>query len=411
MLTQDLKQRGLIYDVSDESLYTALDTEHLTFYLGADPTGDSLHVGHLATYLVAKRLMDAGHHPILVIGGGTGLIGDPSGKSKERNLLALEDSLKNAEAISKQVKKLLPEAKVVNNYDWLKHVSMIDFLRLIGKDFNLNQMLAKDTVKRRLESGISYTEFSYQIIQSMDFLELYQSHDCVLQIGGQDQWGNITAGLELIRKQHPEGKKAYGMVFPLITKSDGSKFGKTADGAVWLDPLKTSPYSFYQYFVNLPDDEAKEMLKKFSFEPLETIESINALMEESAHKRHAQKALASEMTQLVHGEEGLNSARLITDALFNGDFSKLSKDDFKIAFAGAPSTQIASKTPLLEALVKAKVAPSNSQARTLIKQNAIAINGVKVTDDEYLLDKNDAYYQTYTVIKKGKKSMFLCEIT
>lgn len=410
MLTDDLKKRGLIYDVSDEALYQALDNESLTFYLGADPTGDSLHVGHLATYLVAKRLMDENHHPILVIGGGTGLIGDPSGKSKERNLLSLEASLKNAEAISKQVKKLLPDAVVVNNYDWLKNYSMIDFLRLIGKDFNLNQMLSKDTVKRRLDTGISYTEFSYQIIQSMDFLELYKSHDCVLQIGGQDQWGNITAGLELIRKQVPEGKKAYGMVFPLITKSDGSKFGKTADGAIWLDPLKTSPYSFYQYFINLPDLEAKEMLKKFSFEPLTEIEKINALMEESAHERHAQKALAAEMTKLVHGEDGLNQALTITEALFKGDFSKLSLNDFNVAFDGAPSFKIASGTSVLDGLIDAGIAPSKSQARTLLKQNAISVNAVKVSDEAFLLEKKNAYHETYMVLKKGKKSMVLCEM-
>ena len=410
MLSEDLKQRGLIYDVSDDALYQALDKESLTFYLGADPTGDSLHVGHLATYLVAKRLMDYGHHPILVIGGGTGLIGDPSGKSKERNLLSLEESLKNADAITKQVKKLLPEATVVNNYDWLKTISMIDFLRFIGKDFNLNQMLAKDTVKRRLESGISYTEFSYQIIQSMDFLELYQSHQCTLQIGGQDQWGNITAGLELIRKQVPDGKKAYGMVFPLITKSDGSKFGKTADGAIWLDPKKTSPYSFYQYFINLPDAEAVMMLKKFSFEPLESLKKIELQMEESAHERHAQKALAKEMTELVHGIFGLNQALEITDALFYGDFSKLSLDDFKVAFEGAPSIKVASGTPIMDALVASEIAPSKSQARTLLNQNAISINSSKVTDETFIISKEDAYFDQYIVLRKGKKSMVLLEM-
>jgi tyrosyl-tRNA synthetase len=265
-LSENLKERGLLYDVSDEKLYEKLDQGSMTFYLGADPTGDSLHIGHLATYMVAKRLADAGHQAILLIGGGTGLIGDPSGKSKERNLLTLEESLKNADALIKQVRTLIPSAQVVNNYDWLKDISMIGFLRDIGKHFNLNQMLAKETVKSRLESGISFTEFSYQIIQSLDFLHLFDHHHCQLQIGGQDQWGNITAGLDLIRKKHPEGAEAYGLTFPLITKSDGEKFGKTAGGAVWLDAEKTSPYAFYQYWLNLSDVDSVKMLYHFSLD-------------------------------------------------------------------------------------------------------------------------------------------------
>ena len=410
-LSNDLKTRGLIYDVSDDALLNALDSQPLTFYLGADPTGDSLHVGHLSTYLVAKRLADAGHHPILVIGGGTGLIGDPSGKSKERNLLSLEDSLANAKKITEQVKKLLPDATVVNNYDWLQTYSLIPFLRDIGKHFNLNQMLAKDTVKRRLESGISYTEFTYQIIQSLDFLVLYQRNQCTLQIGGQDQWGNITAGLELIRKVEGVDAKAYGMVFPLVTKSDGTKFGKTADGAIWLDAEKTSPYAFYQYWVNLSDADSMKMLWRFSFRSIEAIQTIEHAMQESPHLRHAQKALAEELTILVHGEAGYKQAQQISDALFSGDFSALSKRAFKEAFDGLEIHHIAAGTPLIDALIASTLAPSKSQARTLINQNAIALNGDKETDETRPLAVEDAYHGEYIVLKKGKKAYALVALT
>lgn len=409
-LSEELKHRGLIYDVSDPELLNALDDGNLTFYLGADPTGDSLHVGHLSTYLVAKRLAEAGHHPILVIGGGTGLIGDPSGKSKERNLLTLEASLKNAEALSAQVKKLLPGATVVNNYDWLKTYSMIPFLRDVGKHFNLNQMLAKDTVKRRLETGISFTEFTYQIIQSLDFLVLYQNHHCQLQIGGQDQWGNITAGLELIRKVEGNEAQAYGMVFPLVTKSDGTKFGKTADGAIWLDGEKTSPYAFYQYWLNLADEDSLVMLDRFSFKSLDEIAAIKHAMKETPHLRHAQKAIAEELTELVHGKAGVDSALSITEALFEGDFAVLSEADFKAAFDGVKAFKTKKAPSLMDALIETELAPSKSQARTLIKQNAIAVNGVKVTDDAMMIDPNQAYHGRYIILKKGKKAYGLIDI-
>jgi len=409
-LSEDLKQRGLIYDVSDASIYPLLDQEKITFYLGADPTGDSLHIGHLATYLVAKRLVDAGHHAILVIGGGTGLIGDPSGKSKERNLLTLEDSLKNAEALSKQVRTLIPSATVVNNYDWLKDFSMIQFLRDVGKDFNLNQMLAKDTVKRRLETGISFTEFSYQIIQSLDFLHLFDHHQCQLQIGGQDQWGNITAGLELIRKKHPEGAKAYGLVFPLVTKSDGEKFGKTADGAIWLDASKTSPYAFYQYWLNLSDPDSLKMLYQFSFKPFEEIKKIEALMAESPHLRHAQKALAAEMTELVHGSAGLNSANTITDAFFSGSFDALKLDQLKMAFQGLKSAQLTKDTSVLEALIEVNLVPSKSQGRTLISQNAVRVNDQVINDETVSCGMLKPLHDRYLVVRKGKKDYALIEI-
>lgn len=409
-LSEELKARGLIYDVSSPDLLTQLDAGNLTFYLGADPTGDSLHVGHLSTYLVAKRLAEAGHHPILVIGGGTGLIGDPSGKSSERNLLTLEASLKNADSITKQVKKLLPDATVLNNYDWLKTYSMIPFLRDVGKHFNLNQMLAKDTVKRRLDTGISFTEFTYQIIQSLDFLVLYQTHDCQLQIGGQDQWGNITAGLELIRKIEGADAEAYGMVFPLVTKSDGTKFGKTADGAIWLDPEKTSPYAFYQYWLNLSDADSRVMLDRFSFKSLEEIAALKAQMIESPHLRHTQKAIAEELTRLVHGEAGLTSAESITEALFSGAFDTLSEADFLAAFDGVNAVKTDTAWPLIDALIATELAPSKSQARTLIKQNAISVNGEKIQDEHAILDFTRAYHDRFLILKKGKKAYGLVEI-
>lgn len=410
-LSEDLKKRRLIYDVSDEALLEKLDQESMIFYLGVDPTGDSLHVGHLATYLMAKRLADAGHQPILVVGGGTGLIGDPSGKSKERNLLTLEQTMHNAEKLAEQVRAILPNAKVVNNYDWLKGISLIPFLRDYGKYFNLNHMLAKDSVKSRLETGISFTEFTYQIIQSIDFLTLYETEDCVLQIGGQDQWGNITAGLDLIRKKHGVEAGAYAMVFPLVTKSDGSKFGKTADGAVWLNPEYTSPYAFYQYWLNLPDDEALQRLWQFSFASHETIESLHQQMQDTPHLRHAQKALAAELTTMIHGEAGLNQALLITEALFNNRFDALDETTLKMAFEGVKSTQIDAGTTLVDALVQSELVASKTQARTLLKQNAISVNGAKGFKEETVLDTSHVLKAQMIVLRRGKKDYALLELT
>ncbi|MCK5762330.1 MAG: tyrosine--tRNA ligase, partial [Candidatus Izimaplasma sp.] len=301
-LLEELKWRDLLFDVTDPELGKVLENEKLTFYVGADPTADSLHVGHLISYLVSKRLQDRGHHPILVIGGGTGLIGDPSGRSSERQLLTLETSLKNGEAITAQVKKILPTASVVNNYDWISTYDIISFLRDIGKHFNINYMMSKESVKSRLDNGISFTEFSYQIIQSLDFMHLYKEENCKMQIGGQDQWGNITAGLELIRKVLGHDKKGYGFTWPLLTKADGSKFGKTAGGAVWLDPNRTSVYEFYQYWINTPDKDAVSYLKKFTFMSVEDTIKLIEEFEKAPHQRAAQKKIAEELTVLVHGE-------------------------------------------------------------------------------------------------------------
>jgi len=402
-LIDDLKYRNLIYALTDDALEEKLNNERLTFYLGADPTADSLHVGHLLAFLVAKRLAAYGHQPILLIGGGTGLIGDPSGRSSERNLLTLEDTLKNAKGIESQVRNILPEADVVNNYDWIKNIDMITFLRDYGKFFNINTMLAKDSVKSRLEAGISFTEFSYQIIQSIDFLELYNKKNCTVQIGGQDQWGNITAGLELIRKQKGVEHDAHGLVIPLITKKDGSKFGKTADGAVWLDPKKTSPYAFYQYWVNLDDIEAIERLKQFTDFDQSTIESIAEQMQETPHLRHAQKALGQHLTILVHGEAAYKQALKITEALFKGDINTLSAEEIKMGFEGVPTKTTNEALNIVEGLIVSGLASSKREARTFLKQNAIALNGEKVQDTDIMLDKENALDGVYTVLKRGKK--------
>lgn len=402
-IIEDLTYRNLIYAITDEELKDKLIDDQLTFYLGADPTADSLHVGHLLAYLVAKRLAAYGHKPILLIGGATGLIGDPSGKSEERNLLTLEETMVNAKAIEKQVKNILPEATIVNNYHWMKNFDVIDFLRDVGKHFNLNQMLAKDSVKSRLESGISFTEFSYQIIQSIDFLELYKNKQCTLQIGGQEQWGNITAGLELIRKTLGSEHKAYGIVFPLITKKDGTKFGKTADGAVWLDPKKTSPYAFYQYWMNLDDSEALERLKQFTNFSKEDIDNIALKMQKTPHLRHAQKALGQHLTALVHGEAKLTQALKITEALFNNDIATLNAEEIEMAFEGVPVAKLKTNTDIVEALIASTLATSKREARTFIKQNAISLNGDKIQDENLMLNHKDALHQQYFVLRRGKK--------
>lgn len=400
---EELKWRELLYDVTDPSLEEALEKESLTFYVGADPTGDSLHVGHLMSYLVSKRLMDHGHNPILVIGGGTGLIGDPSGKSNERKLLDLETSLKNADAITKQVKNILPTATVVNNYDWISQYDIITFLRDIGKHFNINYMISKDSVKSRLENGISFTEFTYQIIQSLDFMHLYKEHNCTLQIGGQDQWGNITAGLELIRKVLGHDKKGYGFTWPLITASDGRKFGKSEGNAVWLDPKRTSPYEFYQYWINTPDSDAISYLKKFTFMSVEETEALINEFEAAPHLRLAQKKIAEELTVLVHSREAYESAVRISGALFSGDVKSLTVEELVEAFKDVPSFEVAQDTDLVDLLIDTKLASSKRESREFINNNAVSINGEKESSLDFVVKQQNAIEGKYTVLRRGKK--------
>jgi len=406
-LIEELKWRDLLFDVTDNEIKNILEKEKVTFYVGADPTADSLHVGHLISYLVSKRLQDRGHHPILVIGGGTGLIGDPSGRSTERQLLTLEKSLKNGAAITAQVKKILPTATVVNNYDWISTYDIITFLRDIGKHFNINYMMSKDSVKSRLDNGISFTEFSYQIIQSLDFMYLYKEKNCILQIGGQDQWGNITAGLELIRKVLGHESKGYGFTWPLLTKSDGTKFGKTAGGAIWLDPNRTSVYEFYQFWINTPDKDAVSYLKKFTFMTVEETKKLIEEFEKAPHQRAAQKKIAEELTILVHGKEAYESALKISKALFSGDIKSLSISQIKDGFKDVPSMQINNNMNLVDLLIETELASSKRAAREFIKNNAISVNGEKQSDIEFVVKKENAIDKQFTILRRGKKKYTL----
>lgn len=402
-LYEELKWRGLLYQQTDDELETKLNEEQLTFYLGADPTADSLHIGHLLAYLVAKRLENHGHKPILVIGGGTGLIGDPSFKSQERKLLTIEESLKNAEGIKKQAINIIPEAKVVNNYDWLSSLNAIEFLRDIGKHFNVAYMMSKDSVKSRIDNGISFTEFSYQIIQAWDFEYLFKNYHCTLQIGGQDQWGNITSGMELIRKIHGIDKKVYGLTFPLVTKADGTKFGKTESGAIWLDKNKTSTYEFYQYWINTADQDVISRLKQFTFLTKSEILEIEETLKKEPEKRYAQKRLAEEITKTVHGENELNKAIKVTQALFSGEVQNLDLDEIEMGFKHLDSIEISDQMPLVDALIELKLVQSKRQARELITSNAISLNGEKQNDLNCVLDKEQALHSKYIIIRKGKK--------
>jgi tyrosyl-tRNA synthetase len=402
-LYEDLKWRGLIYQQTDEELTEKLNNDKLVFYMGADPTADSLHIGHLLAYLVAKRLADYGHSPILVIGGGTGLIGDPSFKSQERKLLTIEESLKNAEGISKQVKHILPKAKIVNNYDWISSLNAIEFLRDIGKHFNVAYMMSKDSVKSRIENGISFTEFAYQIIQAWDFEHLYKNYNCVMQIGGQDQWGNITSGMELIRKIHTIEAKVYGITFPLVTKADGTKFGKTESGTVWLDKNKTSVYEFYQYWINTADADVINRLKQFTFLEKEVIEQIETSVNENPEKRLAQRTLAEEITKLVHGEDELRKAIKVTQALFTGELFDLDLEEIEMGFKNLDSIEVENEILLVDALIELDLVKSKRQARELISSNAISINSNKESNLDYIISKKDALHNKYTIIRKGKK--------
>ena len=405
-LYEELKWRGLVYNISDEALIDKLNKGELTFYLGADPTGDSLHVGHLVTYLVAKRLEAVGNKPIFLIGGATGTIGDPK-PTAERQLLSLDVTQKNAECLTKQVKKMF-NCQVVNNLDWTKNLNVLDFLRDFGKFFNINYMINKETVKARLDTGISFTEFSYQILQAMDYEYLFSKYGCNLQIGGQDQWGNITGGLELIRKVHGVETQCYALTIPLILKSDGTKFGKTEGGAVWLDPLKTSPYHFYQFWINTPDDMVILRLKQFTFLNPSEIEALEQSVKDEPHLRKAQTKLAEEMTKLIHGEEALKQAQNITQALFSGEIKKLTPSEVEIAFSSMPKVQINEDTLLIDALVLAGAAKSKREAREFISNGAVLVNGEQQKSLEYMLTSEQTLGK-YIILRRGKKNYYCIE--
>ncbi|WP_088013478.1 tyrosine--tRNA ligase [Gottfriedia acidiceleris] len=412
-ILQDLEFRGLINQMTDEEgLQKLLSEESVSLYCGFDPTGDSLHIGHLLPVLMLKRFQVAGHKPIGLVGGATGMIGDPSGKKAERTLNTTETVKMFSERIRTQLLPFLNfegenAAKVVNNFDWTGELDVITFLRDIGKNFGLNYMLAKDSVASRLEAGISFTEFSYMILQSYDFLKLYQDHNCKLQIGGSDQWGNITAGMELIRKTE-EDSKAFGLTVPLVTKADGSKFGKTEGGAVWLDPDKTTPYEFYQFWINTDDRDVVKYLKYFTFLTKEEILELEKQFNEAPEQRVAQKALAAEVTKLVHGEEALDQAIKITEALFSGSVKELTAAEIKQGFKDVPSFNLSeAEKGLVDLLVEAKISPSKRQAREDVQNGAVYVNGDRIQDVATVLTKQDAIEEQFIIIRRGKKKYHL----
>jgi len=413
-LLKDLEWRGLINQVTDkEGLEKLLSDEKVSLYCGFDPTADSLHIGNLAAILTLRRFQLAGHQPIALVGGATGLIGDPSGKKSERSLNGKEVVQQWTEKIKKQLARFLDfeatenPAQIVNNYDWIGSLDVISFLRDVGKNFGINYMLAKESVQSRIETGISFTEFSYMILQSLDFLKLYQQENCKLQIGGSDQWGNITAGLELIRKTEEEAK-AFGLTIPLVTKADGTKFGKTESGTIWLDAEKTSPYEFYQFWINTDDRDVIKYLKYFTFLSKEEIEQLEKELQQSPEKRAAQKALAEEITKLVHGEEALKQAIKISQALFSGSVSNLTAEEIKQGFKDVPSFEFeGEEVPLVELLVMSKIVPSKRQAREDVSNGAIYINGERIQDVNRTLTKEDRIEGQFTVIRRGKKKYYL----
>lgn len=412
-LLEDLQWRGIIYQQTDEEgLKELLNREKISLYCGTDPTADSLHIGHLVPFLTLRRFQEHGHRPIVLVGGATGLIGDPSGKKEERKLQTLEAVEKNAAGIKKQLEAIFDfegenGAIMVNNYDWTKSMSVVTFLRDIGKYIGVNYLLAKDTIANRLETGISFTEFTYTILQAMDFNHLYDHYHCKLQIGGSDQWGNITTGLELIRKMHSDEAKAYGMTIPLVTKADGTKFGKSEGGAIWLDPEKTTPYEFYQFWINTADADVVKFLKYFTFLSHDEIEQLAKSVEEEPHLRKAQKALAEEMTRLIHGEDALQQAIKISQALFSGDVKNLSANEIKQGFKDVPTYEAAGEENLVDLLVAAKISPSKRQAREDISNGAVSVNGEKITDTAYVLQEADRIEGQFTIIRRGKKKYTL----
>lgn len=407
-LFDELKWRGLVDNITSEELIDKINEGGLTFYIGIDPTADSLHIGHYSSVIaMTKRLLDAGHHPIIIAGGGTGLIGDPK-PNLERPMISKEAVLKNIEGIKKQLDKILgTDIKIINNADWLLQMNAIDFLRDYGKHFNINYMLSKDTVKRRLDLGITYTEFSYMILQSIDFLKLYEKYGVTLQIGGQDQWGNITSGLELIRKIHGIDTKCYGMTMPLITRADGTKFGKSESGkSVWLDATKTSPYEMYQFFVNTEDSKVIEYLKKLTFLNPTQIDELERSLKEHPEQRLAQKALAESIITFVHSKEDYEEAIKITEALFNNEIKKLNAKQIAEAFQDFDIKKIEIGESLVDLLIRLGASQSKREAREFITNGAITINGEKYTDVLTTI-KDDMFIYNYLIIKRGKKNYYI----
>lgn len=407
---EELKARGLVFQTTDEeALVKALTEGQVSYYTGYDPTADSLHLGHLVAILTSRRLQLAGHKPYALVGGATGLIGDPSFKDAERSLQTKETVLEWSDKIKGQLSQFLDfenganKAELVNNYDWFSQISFIDFLRDVGKYFTVNYMMSKDSVKKRIETGISYTEFAYQIMQGYDFYELNQKFNVTLQIGGSDQWGNMTAGIELLRRK--ADKTGHVMTVPLITDASGKKFGKSEGNAVWLDADKTSPYEMYQFWLNVMDEDAIRFLKIFTFLSLEEITEIEKAFDAARHERLAQKTLAKEVVTLVHGEEAFKQALNITEQLFAGNIKNLSAAELKQGLSNVPNYQVQDEDNLniVEILVSSSISPSKRQAREDVQNGAIYLNGERIQDLDYTLTEDDKIDGQLTVIRRGKK--------
>ena len=398
-LFEELQWRGLVQDISSPELIDKLNAGGLTFYIGTDPTADSMHIGHYSSFLISKRLAKAGHHPLLLVGGATGMIGDPK-PDAERPMITKEEVDHNIKGLTEQAEKIFG-FEVVNNWDWTKDINVVDFLRDYGKYFNVNYMLAKDKVKSRMETGITYAEFSYMILQALDFMYLYETRDCVLQVAGSDQWGNITSGIELIRKKLD--KEAYGMVMPLVTDSTGKKFGKTEGNALWLDKNKTSSYELYQYLINLEDCMIIDYLKKLTFLSKEEIEEIEKSHKENPHLREAHKALAREVITDLHGEGAYDEAVRISESLFSGDIKNFTESEINDAFKGLEPFKLSEDTLLIDVLVNGGVCSSKREAREFINNGSISVNGEKVTDLEMMITKESCLFEKFVIIRRGKK--------
>ena len=414
-IIDELQWRDAInQQTNEEGLRELIENNSISLYCGVDPTGGSMHIGHLIPFMMMKRFQLAGHKPFILIGGATGTIGDPSGRTSERTLQTLETVQKNVESLSSQMKKLFGKdanVTIVNNYDWLSSLTLLDFLRSYGKDFNINTMLAKDIVASRLDKGISFTEFAYQILQSIDFLHLFKSHNVQLQIGGADQWGNITSGLDLIRKKEGTNAEVFGLTIPLMLKADGTKFGKTAGGAIWLDPKRTSPYEFYQFWLNQDDRDVIKYLKFFTFLDKEEIDFLEEKVKNEPEKREAQKRLAEEVTKFVHDETALQEAQKITQALFSGNVKDLTVKEIEQGLKNMPSFNTTNETKnIVDWLVEINCEASKRQAREDVINGAININGEKITDINFSVNPNSAFEGKYIIIRKGKRNYFLVKV-
>jgi tyrosyl-tRNA synthetase len=417
---KELESRGFISQTTDTEISKYLEENRVTVYCGFDPTAESLHVGNLVPLMGLAHFQRHGHKVLPLVGGATGMIGDPSGKSEERNLQSITQVMNNTEAIKGQMQKILSfkgenSAFMVNNYDWTHGMSILDWLRDVGKHFTINYMLAKDSVKSRLasESGISYTEFSYMTLQAYDFLYLFRNYGCSMQFGGNDQWGNITAGLELIRRA--DNGKAFGMTFPLITTSTGEKFGKSAGNAVWLDPEKTSPYQYYQYWINITDEDVEKMLKLFTFIDVLEIEKVCEEHKSQPHLRVAQTLLAKEATKIMHGEDGLRNAEAASAALFGGDLNGLSQNELKSIFNDVPSStmhmiDLVRGVNFTDLLVNTGMQPSKGKARNMISQGGSYLNNEKITDPDFVVTKQALMHNSMIILRCGKKNYHLINV-